>query len=483
MVKNDIHQRYFEGRDEVEYAELKAVLRIGVFSEQYDAVKLCLLYMLNRTLMGLDEREKVPVWHFRLVEDLDVFNVFPWGAHVYRRFIYGFKHALDGRRRRFEQRQRRKDVDVHTTETYNIYGLTHALLIFAFEVIPELGNSRCGKRREIELSPQILKWELSTRPRGEKLNSIFIESGVSLYDADVGDIPVPVSDPEGYTTAGTSDTEGPSFEPSDIEGSDSDDRHIYPARTRQVRFTLPREPRTRDDSRTGDNSRGSVGGQAEDLRYTELMDVLGELQEEVRKSNEKRDQQHQELLDLIRGLQGSTLHFRTRGTRFDDPPFDDKDGHRDFSPRGRTGSHQGDQTWYRASSNSTPIRSILVQSTPSFIPQGQRSPVSVHPKSLHMQAIDGDIVSTFSAHLQAIQGDKVPQHIAPLEAIHGDRVPRYSSPIQWIALSWTGFPHPFNVRIGLVGQVGSSGPHTLTPLGRRGQGLGHNHHMYGCPTH
>ncbi|KAI9176573.1 hypothetical protein LWI28_004482 [Acer negundo] len=161
MVENGIHQRYFEGRDEVEYAELKAVLRIGVFSEQYDAVKLCLLYMLNWILMGLDEREKVPVWQFRLVEDLDAFDAFPWGAHVYRRSIYGFKHALDGRRRRFEQRQRRKGVDVHTTETYNIYGLTHALLIFAFEVIPELGNSGCGKRREIELSPRILKWELN----------------------------------------------------------------------------------------------------------------------------------------------------------------------------------------------------------------------------------------------------------------------------------------------------------------------------------
>ncbi|KAI9164851.1 hypothetical protein LWI28_003243 [Acer negundo] len=227
MVENGINQRYFEGRDEVEYVELKAVLWIGVFSEQYDAVKLCLLYMLNWILMGLDEREKVP--------------------------------------------------------------------------------------------------------------------GGSLYDVDVGDIHVPVSDPERYTTAGTSDTEGPSFKPNDTEGFDSDGRHIRSVRTRWVRFTLPREPRTRDDSRTGDDSRGGVGGQAEDRRYTELMDVLRELQEEVRKSNEKRDQQHQELLDLIRRLQGSTSHARTRGTRFDDPPFDDKDRHRDFSPRGRTGSHQGDQ--------------------------------------------------------------------------------------------------------------------------------------------
>ncbi|KAI9176975.1 hypothetical protein LWI28_009400 [Acer negundo] len=116
------------------------------------------------------------------------------------------------------------------------------------------------------------------------------------------------------------DTEGPSFEPSDTEGSDSDGHHIRPARTRRVRFTLPREPRTRDDSRIGYDSREGVGGKAEDRRYTEPMDALRELQEEVRKSNEKRDQQHQKLLDLIRGLQGSTSHARTRGTRFDEHP-------------------------------------------------------------------------------------------------------------------------------------------------------------------
>ncbi|KAK3218572.1 hypothetical protein Dsin_012542 [Dipteronia sinensis] len=47
MVQNGIHQLYFYGVDEVEYEQLRAVLRIGIFEHQYDAVKLCLLYMLN----------------------------------------------------------------------------------------------------------------------------------------------------------------------------------------------------------------------------------------------------------------------------------------------------------------------------------------------------------------------------------------------------------------------------------------------------
>ena len=79
--------------------------------------------------MGVDERDKVPSWQFRLVEDLDAFDAFPWGTHVYRRSIHGFKHELDGRRERFEQRQQQKGVDVHTVETYNLYGVSHALLV------------------------------------------------------------------------------------------------------------------------------------------------------------------------------------------------------------------------------------------------------------------------------------------------------------------------------------------------------------------
>ena len=127
MVENGIHERYFQGR-EIEFEELRAVVRSGVFAEQYDAVKLCLLFMLNWILMGVDERDKVPVWQFRLVEDLDAFDAFPWGAHLYRRSIHSWKHALDGRLERFEKRQQQKGAS-HTVETYNLYGVSHALLV------------------------------------------------------------------------------------------------------------------------------------------------------------------------------------------------------------------------------------------------------------------------------------------------------------------------------------------------------------------
>lgn len=56
--------------------------------------------------------------------------------------------------------------------------------IFAFEVIPGLVNNDCGTRREIELSPRILKWQLTQRPRGDKLDEIFSED-VSIVFVNV----------------------------------------------------------------------------------------------------------------------------------------------------------------------------------------------------------------------------------------------------------------------------------------------------------
>ncbi|KAK2652925.1 hypothetical protein Ddye_012781 [Dipteronia dyeriana] len=95
-VENGIYQRYFSRADEVSLEEIRGVVTVTEFGKAYDAIKLCLIYMLNWILMGVDERFKIPLWQFRLVDDLDAFDAFPWGAHVYMHSIFSFKHALDG---------------------------------------------------------------------------------------------------------------------------------------------------------------------------------------------------------------------------------------------------------------------------------------------------------------------------------------------------------------------------------------------------
>ncbi|KAK2659020.1 hypothetical protein Ddye_005553 [Dipteronia dyeriana] len=103
-VDNGIHQSYFPRADEVSLKEMRVFLTLGEFQKAYDAVKLCLIYMLNWILIEVDERFKILVWQFRMVKDLDAFDVFPYGAHVYRHSIYSFKHTLKERRDGFERR-------------------------------------------------------------------------------------------------------------------------------------------------------------------------------------------------------------------------------------------------------------------------------------------------------------------------------------------------------------------------------------------
>ncbi|KAI9177581.1 hypothetical protein LWI28_016890 [Acer negundo] len=100
---------------------------------------------------------------------------------------------------------------------------------------------------------------------------------------------------------------------------------------------MPRQSRPEGDSR------GGVGGHPHgwDRKFAEVMVAVQSLQvdvmEAIRKSDEKRDQQHQELLDMIRALRGQG-QGQTSQSRMDGPPFDDHHG--DFSPTGRTGTHQ-----------------------------------------------------------------------------------------------------------------------------------------------
>ncbi|KAK2639065.1 hypothetical protein Ddye_026860 [Dipteronia dyeriana] len=122
IVENGIHQRYFPGHDEVLLDDLKVVLTRGEFQQVYDAVKLGLIYMLNWILMGVDERLKIPVWQFRLVDDLNAFNAFLW--------------------------------------------------VIYFRGDPPTG-CRFQDSKVTNLSPRMLKWKLTKQHRGKKLDKIF----------------------------------------------------------------------------------------------------------------------------------------------------------------------------------------------------------------------------------------------------------------------------------------------------------------------
>ena len=128
-VENGLHQRYFSSRDLITLEELQARILQGEWQQQYNLVKLCLVLLLNCFLIGLEEREYIPIWQLLLVDDLASFEAFPWGSHVYKYSIYGFIDALYDRRQRFQQRQEKKGIENHKKERYSIFGFAYALLV------------------------------------------------------------------------------------------------------------------------------------------------------------------------------------------------------------------------------------------------------------------------------------------------------------------------------------------------------------------
>ncbi|KAK3219462.1 hypothetical protein Dsin_013432 [Dipteronia sinensis] len=58
-VLNDIHHKYFSGRDAVTFAELEARIEQGQWQKQFNVVKLCLMYMLNYVLIRAEERNSI----------------------------------------------------------------------------------------------------------------------------------------------------------------------------------------------------------------------------------------------------------------------------------------------------------------------------------------------------------------------------------------------------------------------------------------
>ncbi|KAK3212279.1 hypothetical protein Dsin_016985 [Dipteronia sinensis] len=90
----------------------------GQWQQQFDVVKLCLLYMLNCVLIGAEERNSIPKWQLRLVDDLDALNAFPWGLHVFKYDIFGFKKAILSRPLR-----------------YNIFRLAYTLLTVGYDAL------------------------------------------------------------------------------------------------------------------------------------------------------------------------------------------------------------------------------------------------------------------------------------------------------------------------------------------------------------
>ncbi|KAL5561683.1 hypothetical protein UlMin_031430 [Ulmus minor] len=91
-----------------------------------DRVKIALLYFLEGVLLGADPKRNVSTFHMSMVDDLDMFNSYPWGTVVYDTTVdsLGGKDMAKKYRERLRKPPHKQLPDVK--ETYTLYGFPFA---------------------------------------------------------------------------------------------------------------------------------------------------------------------------------------------------------------------------------------------------------------------------------------------------------------------------------------------------------------------
>ncbi len=94
-----------------------------------DRLKITLLYFLEGVLLSADPKTNVSPLHLSMVDDLDMFNSYPWGTEVYDTTLDSLrgKDLVEKYRERLRKPPHKQLPDVK--ETYTLYGFP-----FAFQV-------------------------------------------------------------------------------------------------------------------------------------------------------------------------------------------------------------------------------------------------------------------------------------------------------------------------------------------------------------
>ncbi|PWA72531.1 phospholipase-like protein [Artemisia annua] len=91
-----------------------------------DAIRLCLLVIAILVFMGSEDRNCIPKHILTLVEDLDAWNVFPWGEYMWDKFYQRTVNVVHTHRK--DHLAKLKE-NPKFSATYNMYGFAWAFKV------------------------------------------------------------------------------------------------------------------------------------------------------------------------------------------------------------------------------------------------------------------------------------------------------------------------------------------------------------------
>ncbi|KAL5573722.1 hypothetical protein UlMin_023319 [Ulmus minor] len=141
-LKDRIRDEYFKGTTQIKVDDIQKAFRSLCDKEEggkkkaekekdltTDRVKIALLYFMKGVLLRADPKRNVSTFHMNMVDDLDMFNSYPWGTVVYDTTVDSLrgKDMAEKYRERLRKPPHKQLSDVK--ETYTLYSFP-----FAFQV-------------------------------------------------------------------------------------------------------------------------------------------------------------------------------------------------------------------------------------------------------------------------------------------------------------------------------------------------------------
>ncbi|XP_060671927.1 uncharacterized protein LOC132803291 [Ziziphus jujuba] len=149
---NELCTRLLEDRTDLKPPELARIFKGTHFVDDWDAVRIALLYFLVHGVLGMDPRVQINRKFVDLVADIEVFNSYPWGFVSYKETIDSLHNAF----------HHRGCAVKNKSQSYDLKGFPLAFQVWGFEAIPDFGN-HFGERRETRC-PRILGWHSTSQP-------------------------------------------------------------------------------------------------------------------------------------------------------------------------------------------------------------------------------------------------------------------------------------------------------------------------------
>ncbi|XP_048330044.2 uncharacterized protein LOC107419213 isoform X2 [Ziziphus jujuba] len=148
----ELCKRLLEDRSDLKPPELDRIFKHTDFVDDWDAVRIALLYFLVHGVLGMDPRVQINRKFIELVADIEVFNSYPWGIPSYKETIESLHNAFHHRGCEIK----------NNSQSYDLKGFPLAFQVWAFEAIPEFGK-HFGERRETRC-PRMVGWHATTQP-------------------------------------------------------------------------------------------------------------------------------------------------------------------------------------------------------------------------------------------------------------------------------------------------------------------------------